>query len=298
MDDGRKILLDTDIGSDIDDALCLAYLLSQPRCDLLGITTVTGEPLKRAMLADALCQSAGRTDIPILSGTADPLLVPQRQTQCPQADVLSSVAHRESFEPNAAVEFMRQTIRKYPGEVTLLAIGPLTNIGLLFALDPEIPSLLNQLVLMCGIFDMTSPNAPKCEWNALCDPHAAAIVFNAALPKLVSIGLDVTLRCTIKADEARKQICENPLMNLVGKMAEVWLQKAEHVVFHDPLAAAVIFEPGICDYKSGLCSVETYDRDLQGMMIWNTNTERKPHTIAVGVRPDQFFNHYFSVTKP
>ena len=69
------VLLDTDIGSDIDDAVALAYLLKQPRCDLLGVTTVTGEPTKRAMLADAICQAAGRTDIPIHVGTEAPLLV-------------------------------------------------------------------------------------------------------------------------------------------------------------------------------------------------------------------------------
>ncbi|OUC05212.1 nucleoside hydrolase, partial [Litorilinea aerophila] len=83
----EKILLDTDIGSDIDDAVCLAYLLAQPRCELLGITTVTGESVKRAMLASALCQVAGK-EVPIYTGAADPLLVPQQQPEAPQARAL------------------------------------------------------------------------------------------------------------------------------------------------------------------------------------------------------------------
>ena len=82
-----KVLLDTDIGSDIDDAVCLAYLLAQPACDLLGITTVSGEADKRAMMASALCRVAG-VEIPIFPGAEEPLLVPQKQTRAPQAAVL------------------------------------------------------------------------------------------------------------------------------------------------------------------------------------------------------------------
>jgi inosine-uridine nucleoside N-ribohydrolase len=78
----HKILLDTDIGSDIDDAVALAYLLCKPQCDLLGITTVSGEPGRRAMMASAQCKLAGR-EIPIFPGTAEPLLIRSRQPKCP-----------------------------------------------------------------------------------------------------------------------------------------------------------------------------------------------------------------------
>src|SRR5271169_3398115 len=91
------ILLDTDIGSDIDDAVCLAYLLRQPRCELLGITTVTGEAQKRAMLADAICRAAGRTDIPIHCGAEQPFLIPQQQPQAPQSVILADFPHRSEF---------------------------------------------------------------------------------------------------------------------------------------------------------------------------------------------------------
>ncbi|GAH47668.1 unnamed protein product, partial [marine sediment metagenome] len=91
-----KILLDTDIGSDIDDALCLAYLLAQPKCELLGITTVTGQADKRAMLASILCKAAGK-DIPILPGSEEPILVPQKQNLTPQAVVLKKWSHKKRF---------------------------------------------------------------------------------------------------------------------------------------------------------------------------------------------------------
>src|SRR5262245_50589217 len=119
-----KVLLDTDIGSDIDDAVCLAYLLAQPECELLGITPVSGEAERRAMLASALCQVAGAR-IPIFPGAESPLLGPQRQPRAPEADALERWAHERAFPQGQAVEFMRQTIRAHPGEVTLLAIGPM-----------------------------------------------------------------------------------------------------------------------------------------------------------------------------
>ncbi|MBM4082680.1 MAG: nucleoside hydrolase, partial [Planctomycetes bacterium] len=82
-----KVILDTDIGSDIDDAVCLAYLLAQPECELLGITTVTGEADKRAMMASALCKVAGKS-VPIFPGVEKPLLIQLKQRQAPQAAAL------------------------------------------------------------------------------------------------------------------------------------------------------------------------------------------------------------------
>src|SRR5688572_23171715 len=121
-----KVILDTDIGSDIDDAICLAYLLAQPECELLGITIVTGEADKRAMLASALCKIAGKK-VPIMPGAEEPLLIPQRQTQAQQAVALTKWAHDQHFPRGQAIEFLRQTIHEHPGELVLLAIGPLTN---------------------------------------------------------------------------------------------------------------------------------------------------------------------------
>ena len=135
MDSTIKVILDTDIGSDIDDAVCLAYLLAQPRCDLLGITTVSGQVVERAKLASAQCTVAGRDDIPILPGIAQPLLGPQLQPEAPQASTLDRWSHRTEFPENEAIEWMRRTIRANPGEVTLLAVGPLTNVA---TLDDEV----------------------------------------------------------------------------------------------------------------------------------------------------------------
>src|SRR3982751_448710 len=104
-----KVLLDTDIGSDIDDAVCLAYLLAQPACELLGVTTVSGESVERAKLASALCKAAGKST-PIYPGSERPLLSAQRQPRCPQSAALERWPHETQFPESEAVEFMRRTI--------------------------------------------------------------------------------------------------------------------------------------------------------------------------------------------
>ena len=186
-----KILLDTDIGSDIDDAICLSYLLANSDCDLVGITTVSGEPEKRANIAKALCDSMGK-EVTIIPGKEDPLIITQRQPKAEQAKVINFRANYGENASKNAIDFMRQIIHENDNEITLLAIGPLTNVATLFLVDPEIPYILKDLVMMCGSFFGNSLENIKIEWNALCDPHAAMIVYQAPVKKSISVGLDVT----------------------------------------------------------------------------------------------------------
>jgi purine nucleosidase len=294
--DKIPVLFDTDIGSDIDDALALAYLLSQPRCELVGITTVTGYPQVRAQLADAICQVHGRKEVPIHSGAGRPILVPQMQPEVPQKSILPKYPHREHFAPNMAVDFLRQTIRSRPGEITLLSVGPLTNLGLLFAVDPEIPSLLKQWVMMGGEYISRPPGYGIKEWNTMGDPHATAIAFGANAPGTRCYGLDVTTKCQLPIDECRKRL-NGGRLQIVGDMAEVWFKGRPHITFHDPLAAAGVFEPGLCTYESGLVETELQSSRLIGYTDFRRDTKSKPHSVAVDVKPDAFFDHYFSVLK-
>lgn len=296
VSDTIPVLFDTDIGSDIDDAVALAYLLRQPRCALVGVTTVSGQARARAMLADALCRAAGRDDIPIYSGAETPLLVEQRQPIAQQATVLDRWPHREDFAPNMAVGFMRDTIRSRPGEITLLSVGPLTNVGLLFALDPEIPRLLRGLVMMCGVFTNRVAGAGLREWNAMLDPHATAIVYRAPVVAHTSVGLEVTTRCQIGAEVFRARFRGGPL-DVVADMAEVWFSKEPVVTFHDPLAAAILFAPDLCGYEHGHVTVELASARVMGMTHWDKDGPEMPHRIALTVEPGRFFEHYFGVVK-
>ncbi len=288
-----QIILDTDIGSDIDDAVCLAYLLAQPQCDLLGITTVTGEATERAMMASALCKIAGKA-VPIYPGCEQPLLVAQIQSRAPQAAALARWPHDTSFPRNQAVEFLRRTIREHPGEITLLTIGPLSNAGLLFAVDPEAASLLKALVMMCGVFTNRLAGVGPTEWNAIGDPHATAIVYRAAAPVHRSIGLDVTCQVTMPAAEVRQRF-QAPLLRPVLDFAEVWFQQRDKITFHDPLAAVTIFNEDVCTFHRGQVDVELASERVKGLTYWKEGSG--PHEVALEVDPVHFFDHYFSVFK-
>ena len=284
-----KVLLDTDIGSDIDDAVCLAYLLAQPACELLGVTTVSGEPVVRARLASALCRVAGR-DVPIFPGASAPLAVSQRQPHSPQSAALDRWPHQADYPEGRAVTFLRDTIRANPGQVTLLTIGPLTNIARLFQEDPEIPSLLGALVMMAGVF-VEGPERP--EWNIYCDPHAADVVYRAAAPVHRSVGLDVTRKVQMDAAEVRGRFTA-PLLQPVLDMAEVWFQSRPAITFHDPLAAVTVFDPAVCGFAPGTVEV-SLDEGTQAVTRWRPGGRPAPHEVALEVDPARFFAHYFGV---
>lgn len=294
--DSIPVILDTDIGSDIDDAVCLGYLLRQPRCELLGVTTVSGQPRVRAAMVDAICRAAGRSDIPIHAGH-DLAMVMRTvvQPEVPQARILPEFSHRrpEEFPERTAVDFLRREIRRRPGEITLLAIGPMTNLALLFNLDPECIGLLKRLVLMCGVFHAPPPGWGHAEYNARLDPHATQVVYQSRIAEHISIGLDVTVSCKRPSAEvsAAFRAAGGPFA-VVAAATGVW---GDHpVVFHDPLAGAMVFEPDLCRLERGRVEVELASPRAAGIS-WFDRSADGPHQVAMGVQVDAFFAHYFSV---
>ena len=286
------VIFDTDIGSDIDDAIALSYLLKQPRCELVGITTVTGSVAQRAGCADVICRRLNRTDVPIHCGASNVLWIGPGQAEAPQFEFIRDLPQRKDWPKNTAVDFLRETIRNRPGEITLLTTGPLTNIALLFAIDPEIPLLLKGMVSMAGVFFR---EGPKLEWNCLVDPIATAMVYRARPPWHISIGLDVTLQCVMPATEVRRRFTPAPLP-VVAQMAETWLSKGWDFTFHDPLAAATVFHPELCTYEDGevrLAIDPTAEKT--GDTILTAMQGKAPHRVAKGVNVEAFFREYFSV---
>lgn len=308
----EKILLDTDIGTDIDDAIVMSYLLKQQKCEILGITVTGGETEKRASLASVMCYAAGRPDIPIYPGPDRPILIDQKECFAPQSKILGSWEHQKEFPKGQAIEFMRKTIRENPGEVTLLAIAPLTNVALLFATDPEIPSLLKRLVLMGGRFSnfesVMTDNIDKAfvpehtdpiicngalEMNALIDPHATAVVYRADVPVHRSIGIDMTHKVTMPIEEFRNRFTDQ-LQKPILDMSRYWISERTAVTFHDPLAALTIFNDNICTFARGNVAVELSSEKLQGYTYWEKTPNGK-HEWAQTVNTDEFFKEYFSV---
>ncbi|MBI4305741.1 MAG: nucleoside hydrolase, partial [Chloroflexi bacterium] len=276
-----KLLLDTDIGSDIDDAVCLAYLLVNPECELLGVTTVSGQPVERAMLASALCNAAGKPRIPIYPGAEAPLSGHQRQPAAKQASVLARWAHERRYADGRAVQFMAETVRSNPDEVTLLAIGPMTNVATLFRQHPDVPSKLKGLMLMSGRFGSKPPNArADHEWNVYCDPVAADMVYRTVVSSHKSVGLDVTMQVQMSEQEVRRRFSAHPLLLPVLDMAEEWWKDERALTFHDPLAAACLFNADLCGFQRGQVTVETE----RGTTCWSPDTAG-PHEAAFTVDP-------------
>ncbi|HEV7299500.1 MAG TPA: nucleoside hydrolase [Tepidisphaeraceae bacterium] len=296
MADRISVLLDTDPGSDIDDAVALAYLLRQPRCELVGVTTVSGDVAKRAALVQMLCETAGQPNVPIHAGLSGSLLHGTGQPNVPQYEPVKHRPHRTDFRKGTAVEFMRDTIRSRPGEITLLSVGPFTNVATLFALDPEIPSLLKDMVSMAGVFSRPHPWGDN-EWNCKVDSIATAITY-ARVPKgHLSVGLDVTAKCQLDADEVNQRFT-GPLLELVREMSTAWFSgDHKHMTFHDPLAAALLFKPELCQYATGTITVEVNeDKKLGGRTPFVASADG-PHRIAMEVDREAFFEEYFSVFK-
>jgi len=291
----KKIILDTDIGSDIDDAITLTYLLCHPDCELLGVTTMTGEVVKRAMVADSIIKHFGR-DIPVYPGVSNPILGPQRQPNCRQAEMLERWPHAKEYRPNYAIEFIREMVEKYPGEVTLLTVGPATNAGLLLATYPHVAEGLREVVQMMGYFTNNLGTGITSEWNCLCDPVAAAIVYQAKLRRHLSIGLDVTMKTVLPEDVVNRRFTV-PALRPVYEYSIPWFKfkVRQGMIFHDPLAAACIFDDKFCTYKRGTVSVDLISNDAE---FARTNFVEKvdgAHEIAIAVNADRYFEHFFAI---
>ena len=170
------VILDTDIGDDIDDAFALALILRSPELHLLGIETAFGDTELRARLVDRYLAAVGRTDIPVMAGV-----------QGPQTNHFSQAAYARQWPERkhaSGVDFLLKQIRAHPGKITLICVGPLTNIGELLKEHPDARTLIKRLVIMGGSVKVGyKPKAPpEPEWNIKLDPAAAQTVFASGVP--------------------------------------------------------------------------------------------------------------------
>lgn len=210
----------------------------------------------------------------------------QRQPMAQQATVLPHWLHQTNFPKGQAVDFLADRIRAYPGEVILLTIGPLTNIGMLFNTYPDVAELLAGLVIMGGNFSETGPEAGRTEWNVACDLIASEITYKVPVRLHRSLGLNVTQQVMMSADDVREKF-KAPLLRPVLDMAEIWFAGFyPFITFHDPLAAATIFEPDLCIYQQGTIELDT--RDKPGRTFWLPRQTDVPHRVAMAVDVDRY----------
>ena len=240
----QKIIIDTDIGDDVDDAFAVALALRSPELEILGVTTTFGDTETRARLVDRLLGEAGRQDIPVAVGT--PTQASNHFTQRRYAEG----GHFARPSHPRAVDFILDQIRRYPGEITLIAIGPLMNVGAVIDKDPETFRKLRRVVLMGGSIyrgygDMGyfPPHGPQPEWNILNDIPSAQKLFASGVPLYV-MPLDST---QLKLDEVRRQILfqsGTPLTDALTLLYHQWGQ--ETPTLFDVMTVAYILNPKLC----------------------------------------------------
>lgn len=286
----EKVLLDTDIGCDIDDAICMAYLLAHPNCELVGVTTVNGDTRARAQLASALCIAA-KKDVPIYPGARDTLLVRRARKHVRQAEALARLPHLERFEENAYLEFMKSVILESPGEVTLLAIGPLTNVGLLFSAYPDVARSLKRLIIMGGNFQNPNLGLGYMESNTMCDPHASAMVYRTRVARHCSVGCDVTNGFWLPQAEVYHSFHEHDILAATLPMADIYFENGSDRIFlHDSCAAALIFNEDMAKWQNGFVEVELCADALMGMtVVKHAAYLDGRHMVATYIDKDTYF---------
>lgn len=241
----QKIIIDTDIGDDIDDAFAVALALRSPELQILGITTTFGDTEIRAKLLDRLLGEAGRSDIPVAMGTPDPKI----QTSLSQRRYAEGGHFAHPSHP-PAVDFILDQIRQYPGEITLVAIGPQVNLGALIDKDPQTFHKLRRVVLMGGSiykgygdWGYFPPRGPEPEWNIKNDPVSARKVLASGVP-VYMMPLDST---QLKMDEVKRAIlfqAGTPITDALTLLYHEWGQ--ETPTLFDPMTIAFIDNPKLC----------------------------------------------------
>ncbi len=290
VNDKKMVWLDTDIGTDIDDVLALSYLLARPDVDLLGVSTVTLSAVERGRLAWAICRDLGQPNLRVFAGTDHPLIHPHRQTEYPQTEAvgeaLASRIDEQVAKTGAAVEAMYRAALRWPNQVHLVAIGPLTNLALLVRTHPDVADLLASVTLMAGRFYGPALH----EWNVWCDPHAAAIVFES-YKNIKSVGLDVTLQTTRPAEDVWNAY--KPAGPTVSRAIDIFIhkQKSSRICLHDPLAAACLFDDQILQFEQGQVLVETNTGVAEGVTVFRATADG-PHQVAKTVDLDRFCSNY------
>lgn len=233
----QPIILDTDIGDDIDDALALAVILNSPELQLRGVTTVFRNAPRRAILTRKVLEAWNRADVPLASGISKPLLEAFDPKLGAQFQILDDDVLEEPL-PHA-VDFLVSSIAADDDQsddqstLTLVPIGPLTNIATAIVREPELVAR-TRIVLMGGFW-----KADYAEWNIKCDPEAAAIVFNSGA-QIDMVGLDVTNRCQLTPAHVEQFAAKGtPRATLLHQLIGLW--EGERVTLHDPLAVLTLF---------------------------------------------------------
>jgi purine nucleosidase len=312
----KRIVLDTDLamgapGSDIDDGFALALAHADPDIQLDLITTVNGntDVESATILTGELARRLDLGDVRIVKGAAAAFTHPEVKREPSAAVVALSAGARPRTEGYAAVEIVRHVMAN-PGEITVVAIGPLTNVAAALLLEPRLAENVAEIVVMGGIFFGTMPDrSMPGEFNVWMDPEAAAAVLRSGAP-LRWVGLDVTLQVRLtRADAERMRAADTPFAPFAGESTLAWIERGDpyapgagdsgSCAMHDPLAVAVVTHPELVTFVDAHVSVVTGDGEARGVMITDLLRSDDPPAancqVATAVDVAAFTEHFLTL---
>ena len=283
----QLVIFDTDIGDDIDDVMALGLILQSPELKLVGVTAAWGDTSLRARLVDRLLAQCGVTDVPVLQG-------PEKHHTGEAVFSQAAWARRSPERTHAdAVAFLLAQARLHPGAITLISVGPMTNLGAAIDRDSVGFRQFRRIVMMGGSvrrgygdFGYTPTHHVDAEYNIAMDPEAAAKVFRAGVPLFV-MPVDAT---QIKLGETQRQLLfthSSPLTDALTLLYEQWARSTRQqtpTVF-DAMAAAFAVQPELCPVTPLHLEVDAkgFTREMPGA----PNTQ-----VCLDSSTDQFFRFY------
>jgi purine nucleosidase len=297
----KRILFDTDPG--IDDSLAILLALASPELAVEGVSVVHGNCSVEQALINALgvLELAGATNVPVARGFALPLVQPS--LLAPETHGSAGIGYASLPAPKMApvplhsVDFLIEKILSAPGEITLICIGPLSNVAVAIRKEPRIIEAVKEVLIMGGAIRHPGNTTPLAEFNVYVDPHAAYMVYHSGMP-ITLVPLDVTYQCALThADVERLRKIDSPITKFIDDSTRFYMefhdayQKIEGCIINDPLALALAFAPELCDYEEHYVDVDLSGGVSLGKTFADFyNVSQKPANmkIALGVRPRDF----------
>ncbi len=287
----EKVILDTDIGDDIDDAFALALALRSSELQIIGITTTFGDTETRAKLLDRFLAEVGRREIPVAAGAPSPPKSTLTQRRYAEAGHFAKPSHPD------AVAFLLEQIRRYPGQITLIAIGPLMNIGAAIDKDPATFRELKRVIIMGGSIKrgygdlgFGPPQPPQPEWNILNDVPSAQKLFASGVPLFV-MPLDAT---QLKLDEVKRAFLFSQGTALTDALALLYHQWGQETpTLFDPMTIAFLVNPSLCPVQPMHIRI-----DEKGFTRPEPGPPKAPIVpnaqVCLDSNPDSFFRFYLN----
>lgn len=299
----KKIIFDTDPG--IDDACAILLALASPELSVEGLSVVHGNcSLEQATInALSILDLADASHIPVAKGCELPLVQPS--LLAPETHGNTGLGYAKLPEPRTrptvqhGSDFLIERILSSPGEITLVAIGPLTNVALAIRQEPRIVEAVRELIIMGGAIRYEGNTTALAEFNTYVDPHAAHIVYHAGIPTTL-VPLDVTYQCILtQSDVQRMRQVDSPITRFVEDATRFYMefhdefQSIQGCVINDPLALALTFAPELCTYQEMPVDVDLSGGISMGKTVGDFyNYGKKPANmkVALGVRARDFID--------